>query len=744
MTRSPAQRKRWLTTAVLTGVIASVGSAAIVDVSSAATGTERVLELVSPPDKDFDLGALFGNATAIASADGESVAFNAQGPLPGSDSGSQQNYYVARRGAEAWSVRPVSPPVTPLPGGSPFPDFERGGGFSSDLRYGVFVAQDPPLTPDAVPGFAELYRRDTTSGAYDLLSQGDVGTYTQVAVVAGASDDFSHIVFESLDVLLPEGQQSGASPGAYEWVDGELRYAGILPDGSPAPMSIVGGWAGAYRRASHAVSDDGRRIVFGDNQQQLYVREDGATTVLVSGSQRAVPDPNGTAPAQFWGASANGGKIVFTSRGALTDDANTGTDGSGNLTDAGTDLYLYDHENGGELHDLSVDTNPADSATGAAVQGVVGMSDDASYVYFVALGDLGGEAVSGSPNLYVWHDGQVRYIATLSVWDAANWTVVQSTSAGLTSRVSASGRFVALQSVGPLTGYDNTDAVTGAADTEIFRYDAHSNELVCVSCRPDGSAPRGSASITPPPFLLNTTRNLTESGTVFFESADDLVASDTNGRTDVYQYADGLLSLISSGTSRYDTHFHDASSSGSDVFITTRAQLVSSDRDDEIDLYDARVGGRSAPQAPEEGCAALLCSGPSAGGIPEAVAPGSVGLNGTGNVLSLRTPKLRFAIGRLSAAQRKRAAQTGRLLLPVRVTGAGVIKVTARASIHGALATIAHARRRASRPGTFRLALPLNKAARDRLAQHRRLRLRLTVTFSKAAGAKRATVSLHR
>ncbi len=47
------------------------------------------------------------------------------------------------------------------------------------------------------------------------------------------------------------------------------------------------------------------------------------------------------------------------------------------------------------LTDLTVDTNPADVATGANVEQVVGASRDASYVYFVATGNLASGADLG-------------------------------------------------------------------------------------------------------------------------------------------------------------------------------------------------------------------------------------------------------------------------------------------------------------------------------------------------------------
>ncbi len=108
--------------------------------------------------------------------------------------------------------------------------------------------------------------------------------------------------------------------------------------------------------------------------------------------------------------------MFFTSSVELTEDAYTGP------ADNSENLYEYDLERpvGERLKDLTVDKTDVD---GAAVQGVVQASEDGSYVYFVADGDLGGKAVSGEPNLYVSHDDGVPvFIATLAANDERDWS----------------------------------------------------------------------------------------------------------------------------------------------------------------------------------------------------------------------------------------------------------------------------------------------------------------------------------
>jgi hypothetical protein len=60
----------------------------------------------------------------------------------------------------------------------------------------------------------------------------------------------------------------------------------------------------------------------------------------------------------------------------------------------------------------------------------------------------------------------------------------------------------------------------------------------------------------------------------------------------------GCLYLISTGKDDYPSFFADASQSGNDVFFFTRQGLVGQDKDELLDVYDARVGGGLASQSP--------------------------------------------------------------------------------------------------------------------------------------------------
>ena len=139
---------------------------------------------------------------------------------------------------------------------------------------------------------------------------------------------------------------------------------------------------------------------------------------------------------------------------------------------------------------------------------MIGASEDGTSVYVVANGVLAAGASPGNCklnhaedegyagaacNLYLVHfDGSswtTTFIARLSGEDEPDW---RTRDLGrMTARVSPNGRYLAFMSLVSLTGYDNTDAVSGQPDLEVYLYDAGSGRLVCVSCNPTGARPVG-------------------------------------------------------------------------------------------------------------------------------------------------------------------------------------------------------------------------------------------------------------
>jgi hypothetical protein len=326
------------------------------------------------------------------------------------------------------------------------------------------------------------------------------------------------------------------------------------------------------------------------------------------------------------------------------------------------------------------------------VQGVAAaLTEDGSKIYFVAKGvldevpnKLGGSAVSGQPNLYVWQEGKgVRFIAFLSEKDMANWGqwAVNGEIGGaraLAATASPSGRYLGFMSLRSLTGYDNRDHLSNEAAQEVFRYDSTTELLECLSCNPTGARPHSAvpsqafrafgdpwhlwqkqmvaAALPEAPMTkftgssLYRPRSVLDNGRVFFNAIDSLVPADSNGQWDVYQYeptdvgncssspeeastsrsVEGCVSLISSGTAEGEAAFFDASETGDDAFFFTPAQLSALDEDHEVDIYDARVGGVAATRPVKTECLGEACRG--AAPAPSNSTPASSVFNGAGNV----------------------------------------------------------------------------------------------------------------
>jgi hypothetical protein len=92
--------------------------------------------------------------------------------------------------------------------------------------------------------------------------------------------------------------------------------------------------------------------------------------------------------------------------------------------------------------------------------------------------------------------------------------------------------------------------------------------------------------------------------------------------------AAGCIYLLSGGASTSPSYFLDASASGNDVFIVTRAQLVSADKNEMLDAYDVRVGASEPPAAPA--CMGSGCQG-LPGPPPTFATPSSSTFTGAGN-----------------------------------------------------------------------------------------------------------------
>ncbi len=548
--------------------------------------------------------------------------------------------------------------------------------FSPDLSVGVFEPRGVVGPQSEGINERTLYLRNNKSETYQpLVSSANVPPGTRFGPTSiseemyyvAATPNLTHVVLSTGIPLTQEAVREVLHSGElaenlYEWNAGKLQLVNILPDGTTKAGVALGsnsvaapeGLESHTGASPYAMSSDGRWIVF------HYASSGSRSTYFVRDmvEKKTVQFGQSAGSTRFETMNRDGSKVFYLESDKV----------ESNGLNAEGELFVFDPVTGVRV-DLTADH--LDGEASAEVENkLVGTSEDGSFVYFVARGVLAAGASAGADNLYVLHDNggewATAFIATLSGEDGKDWLPTQAAAGELsvmTSRVSSDGGYLAFMSESSLTGYDNRDAVSGQPDAETYLYDADKNRLVCVSCNPSGARPVGVheleepvgaqeleegaktflmdqgrtwggnsakepwnggrghwlASMLPPAWYGDWSvafyqpRSLFDSGRLFFESTDALVAQDTNGLADVYEYepsgvgdcsaasttfserTGGCVGLISSGQSGSESEFFDASESGDDVFFITASKLVPEDYDSAYDVYDAHVCSMTVP-----------------------------------------------------------------------------------------------------------------------------------------------------
>jgi hypothetical protein len=415
---------------------------------------------------------------------------------------------------------------------------------------------------------------------------------------------------------------------------------------------------------------------------QLYMRENATTTYEVSASECTVNCGTAASAAQFLGATSNGDVAFFQSCAKLTDASSAGSTCNDPRSDVPLDsnvkLYRWD-ENAAPDHrlvDLTIDREPADGAT-ATVKSVVGVSDDqnappdsnaasGNTVYFFAHGQLvAGAPVDTTPQTepfelyrWTWNDGSpnLQYLATFP--QIQNQSDFTANGLSLHDRVTPDGRYLVVSTYLPLDPVADQDS-----DRDVYRWSEQDGWL-CISCQVPGVPSNGNAGIgdfpgpqdSAPGASLNNIPTLKDKAPaitisddgqrIFFDTPDKLAPQDTDGDagcaaptypiyikgcSDVYEWHDGRVSLITPGTGPNPYYLLGFDASGNDVFFFTRNRLVGWDVDNNVDIYDARVGGGF----PEPAAAGAPCEGDacrSAGTSPPSTSgAGTASFQGSGN-----------------------------------------------------------------------------------------------------------------
>lgn len=672
---------------VATGPATSFGPDRVFSTFPSESQGGRAYELVSParklgeafsPEPTGDLGGscflcLPGINDVMmpmqATADGKALAFGGQ-PFSG-DLPPGGNQYISERSAIGWTTIGITPPLAT----AGRDDLESGfKAFSSNLSRGVLFQSTRTLSPEAPVGengksYNNLYlweagqkvlRPLVTIKPPNRAAQTPLNNGFEISFAGGNAGSatvpsFTHLLFEANDALTPavtgiapaapeaeEGTCGFPSSGCnlYEWVGGTIRLVNVLPENETAAVHAVIGsgrrLAGSFASntsaetqstdVDHAISADGSRIFWSDESGQLFIRINGEETVKIKDS------------GQFLTATPSGSKVLLS------------------------DGCIYDVES--EDCEATLGNNPS------SFLGVMGASADLSRIYFLDTEVLapGAQpesceneiAVGKGCNLYVYDHGEVHFIAALNFLDNnsgsnsrfGSWKASRSNR---TAQVSPDGQFLAFMSFASLTGYDNRVAGGGGCPRspggpsclEVYEYDNETDTLRCPSCNPSGQRPLGKSNLSlvrpelgaafPQPENLPAGGE----GRLFFESQDALSPRDTNGGVqDVYEWTPegvggcervtGCLALISTGDDPNDSMFVTATPDAKNAFFVTREQLVPSDKDELLDVYDARAGG-GLETGEVRPCGGESCKGPNGAAPPSQPSSGSSQFSGPGN-----------------------------------------------------------------------------------------------------------------
>jgi hypothetical protein len=557
----------------------------------------RAYEMATPVEKgNGDIAADPESLTTVASSEGDALAFNSRTPFGDTVGSGFEGHttYLARRSSTGWASHGITPMANPEARQTGSAGTLTGQ-FAEDLSSMTVWAYDLANVENDTPKRRNIYAENTLTRGLEAVttsppSEAGIFQFSTGAIPEswGQSADGRHIAFEVATKYLPEAAEN--APNVYQWDEGVLSLAGILPDGS-VPAS--GSWTKTGPASSlHTMSADGSRELFyasTNGEAQLYQRIDGNRTVWISEAE----DNSGSEPAgiELQAASPDGRAVLFTSA-----------------------TPLIEGEQGGGLYRWKDSPDPANERNLTFISGfgeeeVIGMTDDGTRIYLTHE---------------VWNEGEVRRLPGMNsppTFPAMKWGVLGE-AVGL-ARVSHGGRYLAFLSgtgfrgaAARWKGWNEFGKSLVSFENRMYLYDFHNDTLRCTSC--NGAGGDAEAIIVPLASRTGNTlwdpgfrpRFLAEDGRVFFSTAGPLVGEDVNGLPDAYEYdpVSGAVRLLSTGRGEEPITFADASISGNDVFLATRQSLAWPDSDDLVDIYDVRHDGGfpEPPSAPApcegEGC----------------------------------------------------------------------------------------------------------------------------------------------
>ncbi len=460
----------------------------------------RVYELVTPADKHgYGVEVEGAEVVANASAEGDAILFKGEGPLAeASTNGNEFALFVSQRSPTGgWVTRSATPR-----GAVGVHEPEENNSLLEQIPIFVFPSVDLSRLAFSTSGGADT-GPPATRGSNTLYLEGS-DPFVEPVWVGGALIEAGSGAGTFVGGTPDLGTLYIGKPGFFEFRNGVLSDAGVLPDGS---VSKYGASAPALSAPSdptglnpeqtdNQVSADGLRAFFVSTASpaapaplELYVRETAADgsqqTVLVSQSQlpghvgEAAPD----GPLEMASAapSPEHGNGEYKSRGAFGGSYVFASPDGSHAFFASVDRLTEAAPSGPavKLYGFDLETGVLEYLPGVTGSIVASAWDGSSFVF---------ENTASSPfELDRWvagpGGGSVTPIVQLPGPARCGALVCLEST-----RVVGGGSVVVFTTEVPLAGFNDAGGFQ-----QIFRYDASSNELGCVSCPPAGVTPSGDA-----------------------------------------------------------------------------------------------------------------------------------------------------------------------------------------------------------------------------------------------------------
>jgi hypothetical protein len=414
----------------------------------------------------------------------------------------------------------------------------------------VFFTSAEQLTTNDDDSQSDVFMR--FSGVTTLQSVGEInGNGPFGATFAGASADGSRVFFQTSEQLLSTDTDSV--------IDVYQRSASVTTRVSTGATTGNGNAPAVFR----GMSSDGTRVFFTtdeqlvsadtDHSQDIYERSGGTTTLTSAGQING----NGALDPAFVGASADGVRVWFSTAEKLVP-----TD-----TDSQSDVY---QRSGGQTFLIS---RGAINGSGNFAALFRGASSDGSRVFFSTSEQLVSADTDSQQDIYEFSPGGVITLISAAAMNG------NGPQAAAFVHASTDGTRVLFETTGKLVSADTDSSI------DIYQRSAGVTSLISIGAINGNGAMNAGF------------RGASADGMqVFFVTTEKLVTADTDAQLDVYQRFLNLnvTHRISEGpindNGAFTAQFLGASADGSRVFFATSEQLVDSDDDAFTDIYEHTFG----------------------------------------------------------------------------------------------------------------------------------------------------------